>query len=56
MVRPLRKMWENLSANGTHTLHWWLTEYESGGLTLDPREVSDACWLNADEICGLEKM
>jgi ADP-ribose pyrophosphatase YjhB (NUDIX family) len=56
MVRPLRKVWENISANGSHTLHWWLTEYVSGELTLDPREVSDARWLTVEEICNLEQI
>lgn len=53
-VWPLRKVWENISAGGSHRLHWWLTEYVSGELTLDPREVSDARWLTVEEICNLE--
>ena len=54
-VRPLRKVGENISASGTHTLHWWLAEYVSGGLALDRREVSDARWMTVDEIYSLEK-
>ncbi|MBI3304035.1 MAG: NUDIX domain-containing protein [Deltaproteobacteria bacterium] len=55
-VRPLRKVWENISANGIHTLHWWLAEYVSGELTLDRRAVSEARWLTVDEIWGLERI
>jgi len=53
-VRPLRKVWENISASGSHRLHWWLAEYVSGELMLDPREVSEARWLTIDEIWSLE--
>ncbi len=53
-VRPLRKVWENISSRGTFRLHWWLAEYAGGELVLEKREVSDARWLTADEICGLD--
>jgi len=53
-VRPLRKVWENISSRGTFRLHWWLAEYVGGELALDKREVSDACWLTVEEICGME--
>ena len=53
-VRPLRKVWENISSRGTYRLHWWLAEYVAGGLMLNKREVSEARWLTADEICGLD--
>ena len=53
-VRPLRKVWENISSRGTFRLHWWLAEYVGGELVLEKREVSAARWLTADEICGLE--
>ena len=52
-VRPQRKVWENVSASGSHTLHWWLAEYVGGALTLDRREVSDVRWVTVNEICGL---
>ncbi len=52
-VRPQRKVWENVSASGSHTLHWWLADYVGGALTLDRREVSDARWVTVNEICGL---
>ncbi len=49
-VRPLRKVWENISSRGTFILHWWLAEYVVGELVLEKREVSAARWLTADEI------
>jgi NADH pyrophosphatase NudC (nudix superfamily) len=54
-VQPLRKVWENVSASGSHTLHWWLAAYVDGGLTLNRREVSDARWVPVDEIGSLEQ-
>lgn len=53
-VRPIRKVWENISTRGTFILHWWLAEYVGGGLTLNLAEVSDARWLTADEICRMD--
>jgi 8-oxo-dGTP diphosphatase len=53
-VRPLCKVWENISSRGTFILHWWLAEYIAGELVLNVREVSDARWLTAGEICELD--
>ena len=53
-VRPLRKVWENISSRGTFRLHWWLAEYVAGELALEKREVSAARWLTAEGICRLE--
>ncbi len=53
-VRPIRKVWENISSGGTFRLHWWLAEYVAGELVLEKREVSDARWLTADEINRLD--
>jgi 8-oxo-dGTP diphosphatase len=53
-IRPLRKVWESLSASGTHKLHWWLAEYAGGELKLDPSEISDACWLRVEEVLRLK--
>ena len=53
-VRPLRKVWENISSRGTFRLHWWLAEYVAGELVLEKKEVSDARWLTVDEINRLE--
>ncbi len=52
-VRPLGKVWENISSRGTFKLHWWHAEYVAGELALEKREVSDARWLTVGEICGL---
>lgn len=54
-VRPVRKVWENIAASGSHKLHWWLAEWVSGNLKLDPREVADARWLGVDEVLRLER-
>lgn len=53
-VRPLRKVWESVSASGTHTLHWWLAAATTTDLTLDPRAASDARWIRPEEIATLE--
>jgi 8-oxo-dGTP diphosphatase len=49
-VRPVRKVWENITTSGTYQLHWWLAEYVGGELVLDKREVSDARWVTVEEI------
>lgn len=49
-VRPVRKVWENITTSGTYRLHWWLAEYYGGELVLDKREVSDARWVTVEEI------
>jgi len=43
-VRPIRKVWENISTRGTFRLHWWIAEYVAGELALNAAEVSDARW------------
>lgn len=53
-VRPIGKVWECVSSSGTWALHWWLAEYLSGELTPDPREVSAALWLTAEEFATLD--
>ncbi len=53
-VRPVRKVWENISTSEIYRLHWWLAEYIGGELTLDKREASDARWLKVDEISGMK--
>jgi 8-oxo-dGTP diphosphatase len=49
-VRPVKKVWENISSSETYRLHWWLAEYVSGELGLDAREASDARWVLPGEI------
>ena len=53
-VRPVRKVWENVSTRGTFILHWWMAEYVGGELALNPAEASDARWLTVDEICQMD--
>jgi 8-oxo-dGTP diphosphatase len=53
-VRPIRKVWENVSTRGTFKLHWWMAQYVSGELTPNLAEVSDARWLTVDEICRMD--
>jgi len=53
-VRPIRKVWENISTRGTFRLHWWIAEYVAGELALNAAEVSDARWLTVEEICRLD--
>lgn len=53
-VRPVGKVWENISSGGSFRLNWWLAEYVAGELVLDKREVSDARWLTVDEICKMD--
>jgi 8-oxo-dGTP pyrophosphatase MutT (NUDIX family) len=54
VVRPVEKVWENMSTSGRYCLHWWLAEYAGGELVLDPREVGEARWLAPGEIFALE--
>ena len=53
-VRPVRKVWENISTGETYRLHWWLAEYVSGELALDEREASAARWLSAEDILEMK--
>jgi 8-oxo-dGTP diphosphatase len=53
-IRPVRKIWESISAGETHTLHWWLAEATDRDLTLDRREVRDARWVPVQEVTTLE--
>jgi len=53
-VRPVRKVWENVSTRGTFRLHWWTAEHLGGELALNEAEVSAARWLTVDEICLLD--
>jgi 8-oxo-dGTP diphosphatase len=53
-VRPVRKVWENITTSGTYRLHWWLAEYVSDELVLDTREASKARWVTVEEISGMK--
>jgi 8-oxo-dGTP diphosphatase len=54
LVEPVSEVWECLSSGGSYTLHWWLAEWVSGDLTLDPLEVTRAAWLTVDEYYALD--
>ena len=53
-VRPVRKVWENISTGVQYRLHWWLAEYVSGELVLDTREASEARWITVKEISDMK--
>jgi len=53
-IRPVRKVWESISAGGTHTLHWWLADAEDRELRPDRREASDARWVAVSDIATLQ--
>ena len=53
-IRPVRKVWESISAGGTHTLHWWLADAEDRELRPDRREASEARWVAVSEIATLQ--
>ena len=52
-VRPGRPGWESLGADGLHRLYWWTAEVVGGVLQPNPREVSEARWVTAEEFEGL---
>ncbi|WP_031515813.1 NUDIX hydrolase [Streptomyces sp. NRRL F-5123] len=52
-VTPLAKVWESTSADGRFVLHWWTAAVTGGALTPDPREVSEARWVTAEEYARL---
>jgi 8-oxo-dGTP diphosphatase len=52
-VRPIGKIWESVSASGTHTLHWWLGHAQGRELVLDHRAASDGRWVTVEEIATL---
>jgi 8-oxo-dGTP diphosphatase len=53
-VRPVRKVWENITTSGTYRLHWWLAEYVVGELALDEREATAARWCTVEDIASLK--
>ncbi|HEY3302246.1 MAG TPA: NUDIX domain-containing protein [Candidatus Binatia bacterium] len=53
-VRPVRKVWENISTGGHYRLHWWLADYVGGELLLDEREAAAARWCTVEEIASLK--
>jgi 8-oxo-dGTP diphosphatase len=53
-VRPVRKVWENITTSGTYRLHWWLADYVGGELVLDEREAAAARWCTVEDISSLK--
>ena len=53
-VRAVGKVWECETGDGEYELHWWRVERVAGELRLDPREASDARWVDTPEFLGLE--
>jgi len=53
-VRPLAKVWESRTDDGSFLLHWWLVAEDGDRLILDPGEVSQAVWTNTEEFLQLE--
>ena len=54
IVRPLAKIWQCTTDDGSFLLHWWCVEEDGGELRLDPGEASAARWVNAAEFFELE--
>jgi 8-oxo-dGTP diphosphatase len=52
-VRPLAKVWECDTDDGTFRLHWWAVEPGPETLSPDPGEVSEARWVNPAEFAEL---
>jgi len=53
-VRPVRRVWESVSASGTHDLGWWIAVPTGGEMTLNPREVAECLWCPAERYATLE--
>jgi len=54
-VRPVSKIWESRTDDGTFLLHWWLAEENGGAITPHPGEVSRVIWVNAEEFLQLDR-
>jgi 8-oxo-dGTP diphosphatase len=53
-VRPLAKVWECLTDDGSYRLHWWTVDEDGSALQLEPGEVGAAAWVTASEFLKLE--
>ncbi len=53
-VRPVAKVWECETDDGVFLLHWWAVEVTGGELKLEPREASEARWVDTPEFLELE--
>lgn len=50
LARPVAKVWECDTDDGSYRLHWWTAEVTGGELALDPDEVGDARWVLPEEF------
>jgi 8-oxo-dGTP diphosphatase len=55
-VRPIRKVWEYIRADGRLHLHWWLVELLEDALHPNPHEVAELRWCTAAEILELPNL
>lgn len=53
-ARPIAKVWQCDTHDGSYRLHWWTAEVLGGELALDPGEVADARWVSPHEFGLLE--
>lgn len=48
-VRPVRRVWENVTARGV-TLAWWLVERDGQACVPNPHEVESVAWFTPEEL------
>lgn len=53
-ARPVAKVWECPTDDGTFVLHWWATEIPDVPLTIDKTEVSEVRWVTAEDFHRLD--
>ena len=53
-ARPVAKVWECDTEDGSFLLHWWTAEAGPGPIRPDPREVGDARWIEPQRFSELE--
>jgi 8-oxo-dGTP pyrophosphatase MutT (NUDIX family) len=52
-VRPVAKVWECATDDGTFRLHWWTARVGEGDPAPEPGEVAELRWLRPGEFRGL---
>ena len=53
-VKPIAKVWECPTHDGTFTLHWWIAEPEADELHPNPDEVAEIRWVTTEEFLDLD--
>lgn len=53
VARPVAKVWECDTDDGTYRLHWWTAELADGEPVPDPGEVAEVRWLLPGEFSQL---